>query len=253
MRPINEIALVALVAATAGTAGPTPAAQRATGDVAAAACVSCHGEKGEGNAEIGLPALAGLPRDYFVKQIRDFKSGKRISPMKTPYDERLTNSEVLRTGDPDAAADFYAHWMVGVAKGISIEDAKAAADYYARAKRPKAQPAAHSPSKAGAQTQVDPQVLALGEELAIDGDWDRGIPPCFKCHAIGGVGVAPGFPPLAGQHAAYVARQLKAWKSGARANDPLDLMKKLSENLTDDDIQAVAAYFATLKLPGEER
>lgn len=240
MRPIKEVAFMALMAATAGAAGAAPAAERATGDVAAAACASCHGANGEGNAEIGLPALAGLPREYFVKQIRDFKSGKRISPMKTPYDERLTNSEVLRSDDPDAAADFYAHWMVGVAKGLSIEDAQSAADYYARAKRPKA------PTAAANRSKVGPEILALGEELAVDGDWDRGIPPCFKCHAIGGVGVAPGFPPLAGQHASYVTRQLKAWKSGARANDPLELMKRLSENLTDEDIQAVAAYFASL-------
>ena len=241
MRLIKTAVLAAILVLSASTV----AEERATGDVAAAACASCHGVDGEGNGEIGLPALASLPRGYFVKQIEDFKAGKRTSPIKMPDDERLNNSEVLRSEDPEAIADFYARWMVGVAKGISIEDAKAAAGYYAGLDRTNIQ-ATNIQAKAGNPRPVDSKVLALGEELAINGDWDRDIPPCFKCHAIDGVGVEPWFPPLAGQHPDYVVRQLKAWKSGARANDPLDLMKTLSENLTDDEIHAVAAYMATL-------
>ena len=237
MRTINALTLAIPLVMAASTA----MAERATGDVAAAACASCHGVKGEGNADLGLPALAGVPRGYFVKQIEDFRSGKRTSPIKTPYDERLNNSEVLRSEDPEAIADFYAHWMIGVAKGISIEDAKAAAGYYASLDRTNIQ------AKAGNPRPVDPEVIAIGEELAINGDWDRDIPPCFKCHAVDGVGVEPWFPPLAGQHPDYIVRQLKAWKNGARANDPLDLMKTVSENLTDDEIHAVAAYMATLE------
>ena len=214
--------------------------ERATGSVAAAACASCHGVEGEGNAQIGLPMLAGLPREYFVKQIADFQAGRRISPIGTPEDRQLSNAEVLHAEDAEAVADYYARWMIGVAKGISLEDAKAAAGYYARLPRPKPQ------ANAGNPAITDPEVLAHGKKLAINGDWDRNIAPCFKCHAAGGVGVAPGFPPLAGQHASYVVRQLKAWRAGVRNNDPLDLMKTLSENLTDDDIHAVAAYLATL-------
>ena len=236
MRLIKTAVFAAILVLSASVV----AEERATGNVAAAACASCHGVDGEGNGEIGLPALASLPRGYFVKQIEDFKSGERTSPIKTAYDERLTNSEVLRSDDPEAVADFYAHWMVGVAKGISIEDAKAAAGYYAGLDRAGIQ------AKAGNPRPVDPEVIALGEDLAINGDWERDIPPCFKCHAVDGVGVEPWFPPLAGQHPDYVVRQLKAWKNGARANDPLDLMKTLSENLTDDEIHAVAAYMATL-------
>ena len=242
MRLIKAAVFAAILVISASTV----AEERATGDVAAAACASCHGVEGEGNGKIGLPALASLPRGYFVKQIEDFRSGKRTSPVKLPETERLNNSEILRSEDPEAIADFYARWMVGVAKGISIEDAKAAAGYYASLDRAKTQPMTGNPGT------VDPEVLALGEELAINGDWDRDIPPCFKCHAIDGVGVEPWFPPLAGQHPDYLVRQLKAWKNGARANDPLDLMKTLSENLTDDEIHAVAAYMATLGMQEKE-
>lgn len=225
-------------------------ADRATGDVAAAACASCHGVNGEGDADIGIPALGGLPREYFVKQIADFRTGKRASPIKMPADAALNNSQVLRTDDPEAAADFYARWMIGVAKGLSTEDAKAAAGYYAQRGLPRAPTApaaaAKAEDKAKPKPAPDPEVIALGKDLAINGDWDRNIPPCFKCHALGGVGVAPAFPPLAGQHPDYVVRQLKAWKSGARTNDPLDLMKRLSKNLTEAEMRAVALYMASL-------
>lgn len=237
-------------------------AERATGAVAAAACVSCHGEHGEGNAEIGIPKLAGLPPEYFVKQIEDFKAGRRTSPVHLPESERLSNAEVLRSDDPKAIADFYARWMVGVAKGISLEDAEAAAQYYAKQDRGStplpagAQETGSSAAATGSETHVsavnetsEAEVLALGEELAVNGDWERGIPACFKCHAEGAVGVGPAFPPLAGQHPDYIARQIKAWKTGTRRNDPLDLMKRLAENITDDEIHAVAAYLASLEPP----
>src|SRR3546814_2777956 len=56
--------------------------------------------------------------------------------------------------------------------------------------------------------------LARGEQLALEGDWNKGVPACFSCHGPSGFGVAPGFPSIAAQHAPYVARQLDAWKGG---------------------------------------
>jgi cytochrome c553 len=40
-------------------------------------CVPCHGERGEGNPEIGAPAIAGLSRWYVKRQLRNFKRGYR--------------------------------------------------------------------------------------------------------------------------------------------------------------------------------
>ncbi|MHB8825444.1 MAG: c-type cytochrome, partial [Thiobacillus sp.] len=72
-------------------------------------------------------------------------------------------------------------------------------------------------------------------------------------HAVDGLGVAPAFPPIAGQHAAYTVSQLQAWKTGARTNDPQTLMKTVAEKLTDDEIHAVANYLATIGTPGEAK
>lgn len=206
---------------------PRVGAAPVTGDIVAAACASCHGAQGEGKAEAGFPALAGLPEKYLLKQLHDFRSGARVPD----------------TGGHHALADgypYYAHYMRGLAQSLSAEDMQTAARYFAAQKRP-----------AAPRAEAADDLLARGRELAINGAWDRQIPPCFKCHAEGGRGVAPHFPPIAGQHALYTTHQLNAWKKGQRANDPQKLMKATAEQLTDDEIRAVAAYLATLRSGGE--
>lgn len=217
--PIYVLAAATAIAASTAVAGP------ATGDVAAAACTSCHGKDGAGNAEAGFPALAQLPHKYFMKQIADFKSGTR------------TKTRDLRVGDSEATEGYgyYVSFMKSVAKALSAEDAEAAARYFEGLAQPVIVPVA-----------ADPAVIARGKQLAVNGDWDREIPPCFKCHAVDGRGVAPSFPPIAGQHAAYTEKQLQAWKTGSRTNDPQKLMKATVDKLTDDEIRSVAAYLATL-------
>ena len=130
--------------------------------------------------------------------------------------------------------------MTPIAMAMSAEDIESSARHYAGQARP----------KTGAST-ADPAVIARGKNLAINGAWDRQVPPCFKCHAVDGLGVAPAFPAIAGQHAAYTVSQLQAWKTGARTNDPQTLMKTVAEKLTDDEIRAVADYLATIGNPGK--
>lgn len=206
MRSIKNSALAAILLLPASLVMAAPPSIVAKGNGAASACASCHGIDGAGNGQAGYPALAQLPQAYFTKQIADFKSGTRSSPVMTP-----------------------------VAKALSAEDAESAARYYASLPRP------HLPS-----STVDPAIIERGKNLAMNGAWDRGMPACFKCHASGGQGVPPVFPPIAGQHASYTAGQLKAWKSGVRSNDPQKLMKTVADHLSDDEMNAVAAYLATL-------
>jgi cytochrome c553 len=63
------------------SAGRTIAAQGAPG---AAACVSCHGTNGEGNAQAGFPRLAGLGRIYIEHQLNSYADGTRANPVMTP-------------------------------------------------------------------------------------------------------------------------------------------------------------------------
>jgi cytochrome c553 len=64
-----------ILAATALAALPV-AAQDLQGRNLAAGCAICHGTEGRAPANDLVP-LAGLPREYIVKQLQDFRDGKR--------------------------------------------------------------------------------------------------------------------------------------------------------------------------------
>jgi cytochrome c553 len=68
---------------------------------------------------------------------------------------------------------------------------------------------------------------------------------CAVCHGALGLSNAPDAPNLAGQPAAYLAEQLKAYRGGARKHEVMTLMAK---PLTDAEIDNLAAWFASLKL-----
>ena len=67
---------------------------------------------------------------------------------------------------------------------------------------------------------------------------------CGACHGANGISTVPMYPNLAGQKAMYTAKQLKAFKSGTRA-DPI--MGGMSKSLTDADIDNLSAYYESLK------
>ncbi|MGI9259981.1 MAG: c-type cytochrome [Gammaproteobacteria bacterium] len=66
---------------------------------------------------------------------------------------------------------------------------------------------------------------------------------CAACHGVDGNSINPLWPSLAGQHPEYIVRQLEAYQSGDREDQ---LMTAFATSLTDDDMQDLAAYFATL-------
>ncbi|MFN9774297.1 MAG: c-type cytochrome [Burkholderiales bacterium] len=65
---------------------------------------------------------------------------------------------------------------------------------------------------------------------------------CFLCHGADGESSSPVFPRLAGQNAAYVARQLADYKSGRRKNTT---MQPMVEDLTAADFTALGAWYAS--------
>lgn len=119
------------------------------------------------------------------------------------------------------------------ATALSDSERAALATYYASlpVPGPAAAPAMASPSS--------------GSMLASRGRWSQGLPACMQCHASDGNGVGEHFPPLVGQSAVYMSSQLRAWKAGTRHNDPLALMQSVAAKLSDADIDAVAAWYAT--------
>jgi cytochrome c553 len=66
---------------------------------------------------------------------------------------------------------------------------------------------------------------------------------CVGCHGANGQGVPPN-PALAGKSEDQLLQAMKDYKSGKRANA---VMKALTGPLSDQDLQNLAAYYASLK------
>ncbi len=173
----------------------------------APACSACHGAHGEGRPDAAYPRLAGLDSVYLIGQLNAFADGSRDNETMAP-----------------------------IAKALTPDERQAIAKFYAGLVTPKID----GPQKA------DDKTIAAGATLAGRGDWSKGLPGCGQCHGAAGQGVGTTFPKLAGQSAEYITSQLKAWKDGKRTNDPLHLMTGISSKLNDDQVAAVAAYYASL-------
>ncbi|MBA6290574.1 cytochrome c [Colwellia sp. MB3u-4] len=67
---------------------------------------------------------------------------------------------------------------------------------------------------------------------------------CSACHGAAGISAIPMYPNLAGQKEAYLAQQLKNFRSGQRKNA---VMGPMAMALSDDDIANISAYYSSLK------
>ena len=118
--------------------------------------------------------------------------------------------------------------------------------------------AAYYASQTASGGQTDPAKLALGQTVYRAGISEIGVAACTGCHGPRGNGNAPaGFPTLAGQHAEYLASQLRRFRAGAeytlednpeaRTNDGDGrMMRDVAARLSDREINAVASYLAGL-------
>jgi cytochrome c553 len=70
---------------------------------------------------------------------------------------------------------------------------------------------------------------------------------CQACHGNSGIGTAPDIPNLAGQKAPYIKAQLISFRGGDRKHD---LMNAIAKQLTDDEIENLAAFWSSLPAAG---
>jgi cytochrome c553 len=234
-----------------------------------AACSQCHQTTGKGRPE-NAP-VAGLPYDYIVQQLIDFRNGHR------------------KTSDPRKGNTAN---MTGFAKGMTDEDIKQAATWFASvpftptvkvvesAMVPKARPAGglflklegadagmepigdrileipedtyqteylRNP-KSGYIAYVPPGSLKKGEILVKEGVTAAGsrVAACTVCHGsdLRGIGQAP---PLAGRSPSYIARQLYDMQHGNRNGSWALLMAPVLAQLNAEDLLTSSAYIASLQ------
>ncbi len=177
-------------------------------------CNHCHGEEGFSSVP-AFPNLAGEDRLSFWKQMQDFRSGKRTSPI-----------------------------MQGIAEGFSARDAADLAAYYAML------PTASDPqdNRAFPQAMRDPSGATMAIRLIVFGDGQRGIPPCQSCH--GPVSYVQGAPPLATQNGNYLEQQLENFSNGNRANDINVRMRSIARQLTAEEKTALSEFYGAGMGPG---
>ncbi|WP_050420592.1 c-type cytochrome [Bradyrhizobium tropiciagri] len=171
-------------------------------------CVACHGQNGLSKSTVA-PTLAGMDAAAIFKQLDDFRFGKRTSGV-----------------------------MEAIAKTLSVRDSADVAAYLAAQKdRLPPLPPARIPESGHGPRESDP-----AKRLVYAGDPRRGIAPCSSCHGPGGYKL--GAPALHGQQAAYIERQLASFAQGLRQNDIFEQMRVIARQLTTDEMQALAAFYA---------
>ncbi len=177
-------------------------AKRTAEQIVNTVCAACHAP--DGNSVITLnPKLAGQHPEYLQKQLTEFKSGKRANAV-----------------------------MSGMAAGLSDEEIKDLATYFAD-------------KKLGLGQAKTNGAASIGEKIYRAGNAASSVPACAACHGPAGAGLPKQFPRLSGQHADYTLAQLKTFRTGERANAPM--MMAIATKMTDAEMAAVADYIQGLR------
>jgi cytochrome c553 len=177
--------------------------------IAGQVCAACHGADGNSVAAAN-PKIAGQFAEYLHKQLVDYKPQAGKKPAR------------------DNAI------MTPMVANLSDDDIKSLAAYYAG-------------QKLNPAVATDKDLAALGQKIWRGGIAASNVPACAGCHGPAGAGIPAQYPRLSGQFAEYIAAQLKAFKEGARANDPNGMMRGVAARMTEREIQAVSQYAAGLR------
>ncbi len=239
----------------------------ATGREAAGiwACSLCHYPNGKGRPENA--GVVGLPKDYFIQQMYDFKNGLRESaeprkpntPLMTGFAVAMTDEEIRQ------AADYFSSmkWTpwIEVIETDTVPKTRVAGGMHLKLEGPEAGTellgnrivespvdAEHTEllrnPRSGFIAYVPKGSVARGEALALYGN--EGVTACTVCHGNDLDGLAM-VPSLRGRSPSYIARQLADMKLGKRRGAWTPLMAPVVTSLGGDDILHLAAYLASLE------
>ena len=94
-------------------------------------CAVCHGEIGQGNVELGAPALAGQGAQYLERQLQYFKSGVRgADPRDTQGLQMQAMAGTLADEDIHAVAAYLSGLPQAIPAGVAKGDLKNGNNYY---------------------------------------------------------------------------------------------------------------------------
>ena len=105
----------------------------------------------------------------------------------------------------------------------------------------------HSVIKAAVSTAALLVALSPAAVLSADGEKLFKTKTCSTCHGKDGkTPIMPMYPKIAGQNKEYTLQQMVDIKSGARSNGQSAAMKGVMHLVSDEELQALAEYIATM-------
>ena len=172
-------------------------------------CSMCHGVDGN-SINPTFPKLAGQQSAYIISELKEFKSHDRFDPAGYEY-------------------------MWGISRTLTDKQIKELAEYFSKQK--------NMPDKSD-----NAKLVAEGKDIFMNGIPDGHTPACATCHGEQGAGNGI-FPRIAGQHADYIAKQLRVFKDTNQRPDGT-LMKVITngipKSITAEQIKAVSTYLSTI-------
>lgn len=187
----------------------------------------------ERSRSIDNPAVAGSTIVLQVCSNCHSVNGVSVSPMfpslaAQPREyliAQLTDFKAHRRADPNAQTFMWGFTHLSEAQIEQI------ATYFSSQPPP--------PGKPG-----NPRLVDTGRTIYTSGLPNQGVDACSRCHGLHGEGEGE-TPRLAGQHADYLMKQLLVFRhSGQRPRG--ESMKAVSDNMSEQDMRAVAAYLEAL-------
>jgi cytochrome c553 len=225
------------------------------------ACGVCHRADGPGGPENA--GIAGLPAQYIVQQMADFKSGARTTsvPQRIPPQLMIKTSKGISDSEIEQAAAYFSglkpRAVIRVVETATVPKTHVAGWFLA------ATPGDETESIGDRIIEVPedlerfemrdarstfvayapPGSIEQGRQLATTGNGKSA--PCTVCHGpeLKGLGPIPG---IAGRSPSYLMRQLYDFQHGARAGPWSPLMTPNVVGLALGDMVALAAYAASL-------
>ena len=227
------------------------------------ACSFCHYPNGKGRAENA--GVSGLPVDYFIQTMHDFRDGNRYSadPRKKNTANMIRFAKNMTDGQIREAAEYFGKipWTpwIKVVETKTVPKVTESVGLYLPLEGADAgtEPLGHRLIEVPVKPE-DTEVLRdphsgfiayapvgsvkRGEALVLHGGGKT--TPCGICHGedLRGMGPVPG---IAGRSPSYVARQLYDIQQGTRKGEWSALMKPVVSKLTNDDLIDIAAYTAS--------
>jgi cytochrome c553 len=225
------------------------------------ACGLCHMPNGKGRPENA--GVSGLPVEYFLQQLNDFRDGKRKSsePRKGNVQVMIDIAKALTEDEMRAAAEYYGSmpWTpwIRVVETETIPKMRIQGGIHlpldGNEREPMGNRIIETPEnvehtelyrdpRSGFIAYVPVGAVKKGEMLATSG---AKVTQCSVCHGAGLKGLGP-VPGIAGRSPSYMMRQLWDMKTGNRAGDWTRLMAPIVAPLSQEELMNLVAYVASL-------